>query len=61
MATGLKEQNLLVLHVVEVLDHAFHVETLGCFVVVSEVCEFVASCFDDVVMQRPGWVWYIGL
>lgn len=59
MATSLEKQDLLILHVLEVLAHCLEIEKLSLGVEVPEVSQFKIATFDDIVVEGPGWVWHV--
>ena len=57
LSTGLNKKNLLVFHLFQIFEHSCNIDTFGLLFVVSEVMEIETCSFDDVVVERPGWIW----
>jgi hypothetical protein len=51
LGAGLEKEDLLVLHFLEVFEHALHVKTLGHWIVIPEIFLLKTGISDDAVMK----------
>mmetsp|Transcript_28414 Transcript_28414/g.60886 ORF Transcript_28414/g.60886 Transcript_28414/m.60886 type:complete len:303 (-) Transcript_28414:431-1339(-) len=59
--TGMKQQDGSIRGILEILQHALKIETVGRAVVITVSVYIQAASAEDFVVVSPGWIWDINI